>query len=93
MKNILLGLMFALYSCAPAPVVAQNASCAPIGENESAMRLEGYTPFSTALVGDPLVTLVVWVNPEGKWVALYVDSTQSCVVASGSNWKLTGDPV
>jgi hypothetical protein len=81
----ILALLAIMATSTPA---AADAVCAGIADTAALLAQEWFTPHSGGLIEGATVT--VYVNPDGRWLALLVTGTQACVVSVGTGWSMLG---
>jgi hypothetical protein len=76
-------LALALMLAAPLPAYAQG--CAGVADTAVMLMQEGWVAHSGGISG--AVSFTVYTHPDGRWIAIYTDQTQSCLVAQGTDWQ------
>jgi hypothetical protein len=75
-------LALAILLAAPLPAAAQG--CAGVADTAVMLIEGGWTAHSGGMADGASIT--VYTHPDGRWIAIYADGTQACLVSQGTGW-------
>jgi hypothetical protein len=75
-------LALAILLAAPLPAAAQG--CAGVADTAVMLIDGGWTAHSGGMADGAQIT--VYTHPDGRWIAIYADGIQACLVSQGTGW-------